>query len=153
MLRNTEHVYGIVILTGHESKVIEHGSRQRSLPDAVLSWSYSSPVPHLRAHSCSLWCSRVMPARARSFHQSRTLSLIDARLGMKLQTCCPCGASKVMMNATAVPSKRSSLERRLDGLIGVIFCILAALCIVGAVGSVICLNTVTNPVAVSSIAP
>ena len=47
------------------------------------------------------------------------------------------------MNATKVPSKRSSLERRLDGLIGIIFCILAALCIIGAVGSVMCLDTVS----------
>ena len=53
------------------------------------------------------------------------------------------------MNATAVPSKRSSLERRLDGLIGIIFCILAALCIVGAVGSVICLNTVSVPATIT----
>jgi len=50
---------------------------------------------------------------------------------------------QVMMNATKVPSKRSSLERRLDGLIGIIFCILAALCIIGAVGSVMCLDTVS----------
>jgi hypothetical protein len=59
----------------------------------------------------------------------------------------------VMMNATAVPSKRSSLERRLDGLIGIIFCILAALCIVGAVGSVICLNTVSDPTLILTLTP
>ena len=52
--------------------------------------------------------------------------------------------TQVMMNAIKVPSKRSSLERRLDGLIGIIFCILAALCIVGAIGSVMCLDTVSG---------
>lgn len=50
--------------------------------------------------------------------------------------------SKVMMNATAVPSKRSSLERRLDLLIIIMFSILAVICTVGAVGSVLSLDEV-----------
>ncbi|KAK9812802.1 hypothetical protein WJX72_004072 [[Myrmecia] bisecta] len=43
--------------------------------------------------------------------------------------------TKVMMNATAAPSKRSTLERQLDWLILFMFCLLAALCLVGSVGS------------------
>lgn len=50
--------------------------------------------------------------------------------------------SKVMMNATAVPSKRSSLERRLDLLIVIMFSILAVICVVGAIGSVLSLDEV-----------
>ena len=52
--------------------------------------------------------------------------------------------SKVMMNATGVPSKRSSLERRLDMLIVVIFGILAVICSIGAVGSVLSLDKVLH---------
>lgn len=51
--------------------------------------------------------------------------------------------SKVMMNATGVPSKRSTLERRLDWLIVLMFCILAVMCAIGAIGSVLSLNKVT----------
>ncbi|XP_002961083.2 phospholipid-transporting ATPase 3 [Selaginella moellendorffii] len=43
--------------------------------------------------------------------------------------------TKVMMNAMAVPSKRSTLERRLDKLILLLFCILFVLCVIGAIGS------------------
>lgn len=52
--------------------------------------------------------------------------------------------SKVMMNATAVPSKRSSLERRLDLLIVIMFAILAIICTVGAIGSVLALDEVSK---------
>ncbi|KAH9560317.1 hypothetical protein CY35_06G099300 [Sphagnum magellanicum] len=43
--------------------------------------------------------------------------------------------TKVMMNAMDVPSKRSTLERKLDKLILLLFCILFSLCLVGAIGS------------------
>jgi phospholipid-transporting ATPase len=42
--------------------------------------------------------------------------------------------TKVMMNAMDVPSKRSTLERKLDKLILLLFCILFSLCLVGAIG-------------------
>ena len=50
--------------------------------------------------------------------------------------------SKVMMGASAVPSKRSSLECRLDLLIVIMFSILAVICTIGAVGSVLSLDEV-----------
>eukprot|EP00873_Tetraselmis_striata_P034770 jgi/Tetstr1/455034/TSEL_041890.t1 len=42
--------------------------------------------------------------------------------------------TKVMMNSTAVPSKRSKVERQLDYLIIAIFAMLFAICLVGSVG-------------------
>lgn len=44
---------------------------------------------------------------------------------------------QVMMNSTAVPSKRSRLERRLDLLIAAIFAMQFAICLVGAIGSAV----------------
>ncbi|GBG85508.1 hypothetical protein CBR_g40147 [Chara braunii] len=43
--------------------------------------------------------------------------------------------TKVMMNTMDVPSKRSTLERRLDRLILVLFCVLFGICFIGAIGS------------------
>ncbi|CAM8938245.1 unnamed protein product [Rhodiola kirilowii] len=43
--------------------------------------------------------------------------------------------TKVMMNAMSVPSKRSTLERKLDKLILTIFCVLFTMCLLGAIGS------------------
>lgn len=40
-----------------------------------------------------------------------------------------------MRNMTKTPSKRSTLERRLDGFILLMFSLLAGLCIVDAVGA------------------
>lgn len=48
--------------------------------------------------------------------------------------------SKVMMNSTAAPSKRSTLERRLDRLILGMFCLLAAMCLTDAVGAALWVN-------------
>ncbi|KAJ7538191.1 hypothetical protein O6H91_11G037600 [Diphasiastrum complanatum] len=48
--------------------------------------------------------------------------------------------TKVMMNAMDVPSKRSTLERRLDKLILLLFSILFLLCLTGAIGSGVFLN-------------
>ncbi|GAU22694.1 hypothetical protein TSUD_235160, partial [Trifolium subterraneum] len=47
----------------------------------------------------------------------------------------------VMMNAMNVPSKRSTLERRLDKLILTLFATLFMMCFIGAVGSAIFVNT------------
>ncbi|GAQ83484.1 phospholipid-transporting ATPase 3 [Klebsormidium nitens] len=43
--------------------------------------------------------------------------------------------TKVMMNAMDVPSKRSTLEKKLDRLIITLFIVLFAMCFIGAVGS------------------
>lgn len=43
--------------------------------------------------------------------------------------------SKVMMNSMNVPSKRSTLERKLDKLILALFCTLFSMCLIGAIGS------------------
>ncbi|XP_039003611.1 phospholipid-transporting ATPase 3-like isoform X2 [Hibiscus syriacus] len=43
--------------------------------------------------------------------------------------------TKVMMNSMNVPSKRSTLERRLDKLILALFCTLFSMCLLGAMGS------------------
>ncbi|XP_047319881.1 phospholipid-transporting ATPase 3-like [Impatiens glandulifera] len=48
--------------------------------------------------------------------------------------------SKVMMNSMNVPSKRSTLERKLDKLILTLFCVLFSMCLVGAIGSGVFLN-------------
>ncbi|CAM8884390.1 unnamed protein product [Rhodiola kirilowii] len=48
--------------------------------------------------------------------------------------------TKVMMNAMNVPSKRSTLERKLDKLILAIFCALFVMCFIGAMGSAIFIN-------------
>uniref|UniRef100_A0A7N0VNK4 Phospholipid-transporting ATPase n=1 Tax=Kalanchoe fedtschenkoi TaxID=63787 RepID=A0A7N0VNK4_KALFE len=49
--------------------------------------------------------------------------------------------TKVMMNAMNVPSKRSTLERKLDKLILTIFCVLFGMCLLGAIGSGVFINT------------
>jgi phospholipid-transporting ATPase len=40
----------------------------------------------------------------------------------------------VMMNAMNAPSKRSTLEKKLDKLIITIFCVLVTMCLIGAIG-------------------
>jgi phospholipid-transporting ATPase len=42
--------------------------------------------------------------------------------------------TKVMMNAMNAPSKRSTLEKKLDKLIITIFCVLVTMCLIGAIG-------------------
>lgn len=49
--------------------------------------------------------------------------------------------TKVMMNAMNVPSKRSTLERRLDKLILLLFLVLFIMCLIGAIGSGIFINS------------
>ncbi|KMZ61764.1 putative Phospholipid-transporting ATPase [Zostera marina] len=48
--------------------------------------------------------------------------------------------TKVMMNAMNVPSKRSTLERKLDKLILTLFGVLFFMCVIGAIGSGIFIN-------------
>ncbi|XP_072093011.1 phospholipid-transporting ATPase 3 isoform X2 [Arachis hypogaea] len=48
--------------------------------------------------------------------------------------------TKVMMNAMNVPSKRSTLERKLDKLILTLFATLFVMCFIGAVGSAVFVN-------------
>ncbi|XP_047318643.1 phospholipid-transporting ATPase 3-like isoform X2 [Impatiens glandulifera] len=48
--------------------------------------------------------------------------------------------TKVMMNSMNVPSKRSTMERKLDKLILALFCVLFSMCLVGAIGSGIFLD-------------
>ncbi|XP_061366109.1 phospholipid-transporting ATPase 3-like [Gastrolobium bilobum] len=48
--------------------------------------------------------------------------------------------TKVMMNSMNVPSKRSTLERKLDKLILTLFATLFVMCFIGAVGSAIFVN-------------
>lgn len=48
--------------------------------------------------------------------------------------------TKVMMNAMNVPSKRSTLERRLDKLILMLFSVLFIMCLIGAIGSGVFIN-------------
>ncbi|CAL0331481.1 unnamed protein product [Lupinus luteus] len=48
--------------------------------------------------------------------------------------------TKVMMNAMNVPSKRSTLERKLDKLILILFATLFMMCLIGAIGSAIFVN-------------
>ncbi|THF94249.1 hypothetical protein TEA_004476 [Camellia sinensis var. sinensis] len=43
--------------------------------------------------------------------------------------------TKVMMNSMNVPSKRSTLERKLDKLIIILFGVLFSMCLIGAIGS------------------
>ncbi|CAG9465195.1 unnamed protein product [Pedinophyceae sp. YPF-701] len=49
--------------------------------------------------------------------------------------------SKIMLNASAAPSKRSQLEKRLDYLILVLFIMLFVMCFVGAVGNGVWVKT------------
>jgi len=49
--------------------------------------------------------------------------------------------TKVMMNSMNVPSKRSTLERKLDKLILLLFCILFMICFIGAIGSGVFIST------------
>ncbi|XP_047329990.1 phospholipid-transporting ATPase 3-like [Impatiens glandulifera] len=48
--------------------------------------------------------------------------------------------TKVMMNSMNAPSKRSTLERKLDKLILTLFCVLFTMCLIGAIGSGVFLN-------------
>ncbi|CAI7924356.1 unnamed protein product [Closterium sp. NIES-53] len=48
--------------------------------------------------------------------------------------------TKVMMNAMDVPSKRSTLERRMDLVILILFAILFTMCLIGAIASALFLN-------------
>ncbi|KAI3516355.1 hypothetical protein L1887_15270 [Cichorium endivia] len=48
--------------------------------------------------------------------------------------------TKVMMNAMNVPSKRSTLERKLDKVIATLFGVLLTLCLIGAIGSAVFVN-------------
>eukprot|EP00250_Pteridium_aquilinum_P005611 c15683_g1_i1 orf=163-3783(+) len=48
--------------------------------------------------------------------------------------------TKVMMNAMNVPSKRSTLERRLDKLILILFSVLFTMCLIGGIGSGVFIN-------------
>ncbi|GJV53791.1 phospholipid-transporting ATPase 3-like protein [Tanacetum coccineum] len=45
--------------------------------------------------------------------------------------------TKVMMNAMNVPSKRSTLERKLDKVIATLFGVLLSMCLIGAIGSAV----------------
>jgi hypothetical protein len=59
---------------------------------------------------------------------------------MKCTSTC---VGQVMMNATAAPSKRSTLERQLDKLIMFMFGLLAAMCVIDAVGDAVWIDKVT----------
>ncbi|XP_052173708.1 phospholipid-transporting ATPase 3 [Diospyros lotus] len=48
--------------------------------------------------------------------------------------------TKVMMNSMNVPSKRSTLEKKLDKLILILFCVLFSMCFIGAIGSGVFIN-------------
>ncbi|KAK9063424.1 hypothetical protein SSX86_017294 [Deinandra increscens subsp. villosa] len=48
--------------------------------------------------------------------------------------------TKVMMNAMNVPSKRSTLERKLDKVIATLFGVLLSMCLIGAIGSAVFVN-------------
>ncbi|KAJ0676484.1 putative P-type phospholipid transporter [Helianthus annuus] len=48
--------------------------------------------------------------------------------------------TKVMMNAMNVPSKRSTLEKKLDKVIATLFGVLLTLCLIGAIGSALFVN-------------
>nr|XP_033514853.1 phospholipid-transporting ATPase 3-like isoform X3 [Nicotiana tomentosiformis]XP_033514854.1 phospholipid-transporting ATPase 3-like isoform X3 [Nicotiana tomentosiformis] len=48
--------------------------------------------------------------------------------------------TKVMMNAMKIPSKRSSLEKKLDKLILTLFSVLFSMCLLGSIGSGIFIN-------------
>ncbi|OMO57251.1 Cation-transporting P-type ATPase [Corchorus capsularis] len=48
--------------------------------------------------------------------------------------------TKVMMNSMNVPSKRSTLERKLDKLILTLFCTLFTMCLIGAIASGVFIN-------------
>eukprot|EP01018_Ginkgo_biloba_P021169 Gb_13757 [translate_table: standard] len=48
--------------------------------------------------------------------------------------------TKVMMNTMNVPSKRSTLERKLDKLILILFGVLFMMCLIGAIGSGVFIN-------------
>ncbi|XP_071740152.1 phospholipid-transporting ATPase 3-like [Rutidosis leptorrhynchoides] len=48
--------------------------------------------------------------------------------------------TKVMMNAMNVPSKRSTLEKKLDKVIATLFGVLLAMCLIGAIGSATFVN-------------
>ncbi|KAK1365815.1 Phospholipid-transporting ATPase [Heracleum sosnowskyi] len=48
--------------------------------------------------------------------------------------------TKVMMNSMNVPSKRSTLEKKLDKVILALFCLLFCMCIIGAIGSAVFVN-------------
>ncbi|KAJ9554377.1 hypothetical protein OSB04_018422 [Centaurea solstitialis] len=48
--------------------------------------------------------------------------------------------TKVMMNAMNVPSKRSTLERKLDKVIATLFGVLLSMCLIGAIGSAAFVN-------------
>ncbi|KAL8106257.1 hypothetical protein AgCh_029880 [Apium graveolens] len=45
--------------------------------------------------------------------------------------------TKVMMNSMNVPSKRSTLEKKLDKVILALFCLLFCMCLIGAIGSAV----------------
>jgi len=48
--------------------------------------------------------------------------------------------SQVMMNSMNVPSKRSTLEKKLDKLILALFATLFSMCVIGAIGSGVFIN-------------
>ncbi|PIM99982.1 P-type ATPase [Handroanthus impetiginosus] len=48
--------------------------------------------------------------------------------------------TKVMMNSMKIPSKRSTLEKKLDKLILTLFCVLFCMCLLGAIGSGVFIN-------------
>ncbi|KAK1415692.1 hypothetical protein QVD17_31477 [Tagetes erecta] len=48
--------------------------------------------------------------------------------------------TKVMMNAMNVPSKRSTLERKLDKVIATLFGVLLTMCLIGSIGSAVFVN-------------
>ncbi|KAK1425808.1 hypothetical protein QVD17_21169 [Tagetes erecta] len=48
--------------------------------------------------------------------------------------------TKVMMNAMNVPSKRSTLEKKLDKVIATLFGVLLSMCLIGAIGSALFVN-------------
>ncbi|XP_076889767.1 phospholipid-transporting ATPase 3-like [Bidens hawaiensis] len=48
--------------------------------------------------------------------------------------------TKVMMNAMNVPSKRSTLEKKLDKVIATLFGVLLLLCLIGSIGSAVFVN-------------
>lgn len=120
-LRNTEYIVGAVIFTGHETKV-----RFLTSPIIINGFLF------ILQASIFLFLD--------PYYRVFIFSLMPFFL-IILQ---------VMMNSMNVPSKRSTLERKLDKLILALFGCLFSMCLIGAIGrsSLFCIYATMSQFAV-----
>ena len=117
-LRNTEYIVGAVIFTGHETKVFNY-----LLVIFILFSSLNNIYP-LRLCRNFVYISQDYVIM---FHVLLVLYILYIWVVAIF-------LFQVMMNSMKIPSKRSTLEKKLDKLILALFTVLFCMCLLGSIG-------------------